>query len=189
MWDTTLDRGTALTKAAHRDEGEEHGLALDQANFGVFYKRTERSLRAYLYRLAGTWSLADDLAQEAYLRLLQGAPPLEPAQRRAYLFRVATNLYRDHYRRVGRRETDLVDPVEEGGMEPDLALRTDMNRALSLLRPRQRALVWLTYVEGLTRAEVAMVLGLRPLSVGPLLWRARHRLAKVLRANGMELKP
>ena len=190
VWGTTLDREAALAKDAGRDEREDHGLTLDRPAFEMFYTRTERPLRAYLHRLTGSWSLADDLAHEAYLRLLRSTPPTaEPAALRSYLFRVATNLFRDHYRRVGRRETELVEPDEERSMEPDAALRTDMNQALGLIRPRQRALLWLTYVEGLTHREVATVLGVRPISVGPLLWRARRSLAKVLQAHGMELKP
>ena len=168
VWDTTLDRDAALARAAGRDERRDHGLALDQPAFEAFYNRTERSLRAYLHRLTGSWSLADDLAHDAYLRLLRSKPPVaEPAGLRSYLFRVATNLFRDHYRRVGRRETEFAEPDEERSMEPDAALRTDMNQALSLIRPRQRALLWLTYVEGLTHREVATVLGLSPISVGP----------------------
>ena len=190
VWGTTLDREAALAEDAGRDEREDHGLALDRPGFELFYNRTERPLRAYLHRLTGSSSLADDLAHEAYLRLLRSTPPTaEPAALRSYLFRVATNLYRDHYRRVGQRETEMIEPDEQRSMEPDTALRADMSQALGRIRPRQRALLWLTYVEGLTHREVATVLGLRPISVGPLLWRARRSLAKVLQARGMELKP
>ena len=83
----------------------------------------------------------------------------------------------------------MVEPDAERSMEPDAAVRTDMRQALGRIRLRQRALLWLTYVEGLTHREVTTVLGLRPISVGPLLWRARRSLAKVLQAQGMELKP
>lgn len=188
VWETTLDTRAALTKDVGRAG---HGaLALDRTAFEVFYNRTERPLRAYLHRLTGNSSLADDLAHDAYFRLLRSAPPTaDPAGLRAYLFRVATNLYRDHYRRVGRREAELVEPDAEVAAQPDGAMRTDMNQALGRLRPRQRALLWLTYVEGLTHREVATVLGLRPISVGPLLWRARRSLARGLRAQGLELKP
>ena len=190
VWGTTLGQEAALAKHAGREERADRGLALDRPAFEMFYNRTERPLRAYLHRLTGSSTLADDLAHEAYLRLLRTTPPAaEPAGLRAYLFRVATNLYRDHYRRIGRRETAMVEPDEKGSMDPDAAVRIDMNQALGRIRPRQRALLWLTYVEGLTHREVATVLGLRPISVGPLLWRARRSLAKVLQAHGMELKP
>ena len=190
VWDTTLDREAALAKDAGRRVRGDDGLALDRPAFELFYNRTERPLRAYLHRLTGSSSLADDLAHEAYLRILRSTPPTsEPAALCSYLFRTATNLCRDHYRRVGRRETEMIEPDEQRAPEPDAALRTDMSRALDRLRPRHRALLWLTYVEGLTHREVATVLGLRPISVGPLLWRARRSLARVLRAQGMELKP
>ena len=190
VWDATLDPDAASARAAGRDGQRGHGLALDRPAFAAFYRETERSLRAYLHRLSGSRSLADDLAHEAYLRLLRSKPPTaEPAALRAYLFRVATNLFRDHYRRIGKRETELVERVEEESPAADAALRIDMGQALNCLRPRQRTLLWLTYVEGLTHREVATVLGVRPISVGPLLWRARRSLVRVLQAQGMELKP
>ncbi len=190
VWGTTPDRDAATARSAGRDDERDPSLALDRPAFEAFYNRTERPLRAYLHRLTGNSSLADDLAHEAFLRLLRGNPPtVEAAGLRSYLFRVATNLYRDHYRRIGRRETELMEAADPIATESDAAVRTDMSRALGQIRPRQRALLWLTYVEGLTHREVAAVLGLRPISVGPLLWRARRSLANVLRARRMELKP
>jgi RNA polymerase sigma-70 factor (ECF subfamily) len=53
------------------------------------------------------------------------------------------------------------------------------------LTPRQRALLWLAYVEGLQHREIADVLGLSRLSIRPLLFRARRRMARELRARGI----
>jgi RNA polymerase sigma-70 factor (ECF subfamily) len=56
-----------------------------------------------------------------------------------------------------------------------------MQRALGELAPRERALVWLAYVEGASHAEIAAALGLSALSVRVLLFRARGKLARILR--------
>ena len=66
---------------------------MDESEFVRFYDATVRPLRGYLTRLSGNAALADDLAQEAYCRMLTAAAaPGDADGRRRYLFRVATNL-------------------------------------------------------------------------------------------------
>jgi len=56
---------------------------------------------------------------------------------------------------------------------------------MSHLKPRERAMLWLAYAEGASHREIADVLGLRPASLKPMLFRARRRLATLLgRAPG-----
>src|SRR5271166_2443446 len=72
--------------------------------FAGFYSRSARPLWAYLARVSADPALADDLMQESFVRFLCAARPElslaegEVAARR-YLFRIATNLLRDHWRR------------------------------------------------------------------------------------------
>ena len=160
---------------------------MDEADFTRFYDATVRPLRGYLTRLSGNLALADDLTQEAYCRVLTAAaPPTDPDRRRRYLFRVATNLYRDHYRRA-RRDGGSLDETHEPAdrdLEDRLHLRGDVGVVLNVLTSRQRALLWLAYVEGMQHREIAEVLGLSRLSIRPLLFRARRRMARELRARG-----
>ncbi len=74
--------------------------AMDNEQFAAFYARSARSLWAYLARVSRDPALADDLTQESYVRFLCADHPTdgEVAARR-YLFRIATNLLRDHWRR------------------------------------------------------------------------------------------
>jgi RNA polymerase sigma-70 factor (ECF subfamily) len=51
---------------------------------------------------------------------------------------------------------------------------------MSNLKPRERAMLWLAYAEGASHREIADVLGLRPGSLKPMLFRARRRLAALL---------
>src|SRR5687768_7406886 len=76
---------------------------MDEEAFRAFYDRTARSLWFYLSRLTGDSQAADDLLQESYYRLLRSQGTWESeSHRRAYLFRIATNLVRDGHRRARR---------------------------------------------------------------------------------------
>jgi RNA polymerase sigma-70 factor (ECF subfamily) len=66
-------------------------------------------------------------------------------------------------------------------MPADPAVRTDLSRALDRLRPRERALLWLAYAEGSSHREIAGMLGVKAASVKMLLFRARRKLAALLR--------
>src|SRR5579862_727742 len=76
--------------------------ALDQAAFQLIYEATARPLWAYLLRVSGRRDVADDLLQETYCRFLgstAGELAMSEAETRSYLFRIATNLLRDRWRR------------------------------------------------------------------------------------------
>jgi RNA polymerase sigma-70 factor (ECF subfamily) len=158
---------------------------MDEAAFRSLYQRTAHPLRAYLLRAGGNPALADDLLQEAYLRYLRSGFEGEDEQhRKNYLFRIATNLLRDHFRRA-RPETDEV-PEHDQRPPHDQAinLRADVGRALSELSLGDRQMLWLAYVEGATHREIAGALGLRSSSIRSMLFRARRRLAERLRGRG-----
>ena len=61
--------------------------------------------------------------------------------------------------------------------------RTDLRRAMARLRPRERALLWLAYAQEHPHAEIAVTLGVETGSVKLLLFRARRRLAQILRSG------
>ena len=61
--------------------------------------------------------------------------------------------------------------------------RADLNRAMAQLKPRQRDALWLAYAEGSSHQEIAMALGLKTSSVKLLLFRARRKLANLLRGE------
>lgn len=162
-------------------------LELDEEAFRGFYDRTARTLRAYLLRVTGDAVLADDLLQESYYRLLRARGPYEgEAHRRNALFRIATNLVHDARRRARKAPllTEADDALAAGGSPQASADNaTDLHRAMSHLKPRERELLWLAYAQGSSHREIAHCLGLRTGSVKLLLFRARRRLAGLLMAH------
>jgi RNA polymerase sigma-70 factor, ECF subfamily len=176
-------------------------VSMDEDAFRAFYDLTSRAVWAYLSHVTGNPHAADDLLQETYIRFLGVTRRWESdAHRRNFLFRIATNLARDHHRRNRVRRTE---PLGDGGPSPgaearaaqaawrgrsgprsgDLESRTDLRRALQRLSPRERELLWLAYAEGSSHREIADALGLRAGGIRVLLFRARRRLAGLLRGS------
>jgi RNA polymerase sigma-70 factor (ECF subfamily) len=166
---------------------------VDRASFRRWYEHSAPALRAYLCYSCRDPALADDLLQETYLRLLRtGLPALEEAQRKSYLYRTAHSALADHFRRDRRERENLAAPrgdeagwlgAESTAPAPDLPL--DMQRVLGGLKPRDRQLLWLAYVEGFSHREIAPLIGVRENSVRVLLLRARERIAALLTARGL----
>lgn len=158
---------------------------MDEQAFHALYRQTAAPLRAYIVRVLGAATHADDIVQETYLHALR-RPGLttDPTELRAYLFRIASNLMIDHWRRH-RHQTRVVNPPERAATTRDVALRLDMKRIFQQLRPRERQLVWLAHVEGADHREIAAALGLSARSIRVLLSRARRKLAQLLRESGL----
>jgi len=126
--------------------------------------------------------------QESYVRYLAASRPDSlqaegEVARRRYLFRIATNLLRDHWRRP--RQASLEEIPEEFFAATASSAQSDsqavLGPALKLMRPRDRQLLWLAYAEGYTHREIAEVTGLASASIRLLLFRARRKIARLLR--------
>jgi RNA polymerase sigma-70 factor (ECF subfamily) len=159
---------------------------IDEPSFLHLYRRTAPALRGYAARVLGNATDADDIVQESFLRLVRSPPATDdPQQLRAFLFRIASRLLVDHWRRRSRERSRTDQRASaEGTPGPDLPLRLDMARVFEQLSAQERQLMWLAYVEGADHREIAAALGLRERSVRVLLYRARHKLARLLRESG-----
>src|ERR1700760_3069084 len=120
--------------------------AMDNEEFASFYARSARSLWAYLARVSRDPALADDLTQESYVRFLCADHPAdgEVAARR-YLFRIATNLLRDHWRRP---QSSSIDEMPEEMFKAKCGVTQSdsqamLEPAMAMMRPRDRQLLWL----------------------------------------------
>jgi RNA polymerase sigma-70 factor (ECF subfamily) len=138
---------------------------MSEDEFCAFYERTARPLWAYLSRITGDAARAEDYLQEAYYRFYRaGAKHESESHRRNSLFQIATNVVRDHARRS--RLYEEVPLAEDWSSDP-----------------AQRQLLWLAYAQGSSHEEIAAILGLRAISVRTLLFRARQRLATLLKGS------
>jgi RNA polymerase sigma-70 factor (ECF subfamily) len=159
--------------------------AAGEEGFRQLYEATSRPLWGYLQHASGRPDVADDLLQETYCKfLLRKAPTMDEAQTRSYLFRIATNLL--HNRCRSRDDAALEEP-SESCIETNEETRLDVQAAMRKLRPRERELLWLAYVEGMSHAEIAAATGLGAMSVRILLYRARQKASAFLSPQRIKL--
>src|SRR5437867_1355113 len=108
-----------LDGATVTDEAEPV-LSMDEEAFRLLYARTARPLHGYLRHISGSASLADDLLQETYYRFLRAKlPEMSEEHTRSYLYRIASNLMRDHLRGSKRRELPALEGVMESARSVD----------------------------------------------------------------------
>jgi RNA polymerase sigma-70 factor, ECF subfamily len=150
---------------------------MDEQAFHALHALTAKPLWAYLARVSGRPDVANDLLQDTYCRFLATSRGgMEAAEAKLYLFRIATNLLNDRWR---KGEDKPWSEHEEAGFENDLDTQIDVRHLLHQLKPRERELLWLAYVEGMTHREIAKSTGLQPMSIRILLFRARQRVVEL----------
>ncbi|MDB4950539.1 MAG: polymerase, sigma-24 subunit, subfamily [Gemmatimonadetes bacterium] len=161
--------------------GTAAGAAAFDAEFRRLFEARFASLFRYLDRLSGDAALAEDVAQQAFVKLYErGRMPDDPP---AWLAAVANNLFRDSRRGTSRRlrllsgrspDFALADPppAPDAGVDAP-ARRQAARRALDGLPERERRMLLLR-VEGYSYREIAAALELAEASVGSLLLRARR---------------
>ena len=119
--------------------------------------------------------------QEAFLRFLRTAPSnMEGPAMKGYLYRTAESLLIDHWRREKRSKRWSLETIFQKERTPARGASDDMSEAFRILKPQQRSLLWLAYVEGFDHREIADAAGLKESSVKVLLFRARKALAAIL---------
>jgi RNA polymerase sigma-70 factor (ECF subfamily) len=166
----------------------ENALQMDQDSFRALYDRTSRPLWVYLYRRTNDSQAADDLLQETYYRFLRTRCEYDSeSHRKNYLFRIAANLVNDSHRQR-RDQVELSDEhAPASHKDADAAgrsqRRTDLSRAMEKLKPRQRDALWMAYAEGSSHEEIAQVLGVKATSIKLILFRAKRKLATLLRGE------
>ena len=165
--------------------------AVAQANqkaFSILMRRHVPTMVALARRITLNVSDADEIVQEAFLRVWVNAPRWDvdgTALFRTWLHRIVTNLA------IDRRRKPQSSPLEAAGDPPDPLKDTagdlersdeaqQVRRALAQLPPRQRAAIALCYLEEMTAMEAAKILGLSTGATEALLVRARRSLRNIL---------
>lgn len=141
----------------------------------------------YAARLLKDRAEAEDVAQEAMLRLWKVAPEWRQGEAKVttWLYRVVTNLCTDRLRKSRGAALDEVPEPEDGKPSQDAVLiqrqRVDaLNAALAELPDRQREAVVLRHIEGLANPEIAEILEISVEAVESLTARGKRALAKAL---------
>jgi len=164
---------------------------MDRDAFDEVYDAYRPRLFAFLLRMSRSRTVAEDLLDEVWLRLVRHAPTLRPdTQIGPWLFTVARNLYWSYRRDSLVEETAAPEllalwPSPTHWPSPfDLAAAGELERrvemALSTLSPQHREVLLLVAHEGLTPTDAAAVCGITPEALRQRLLRARAALAQKL---------
>lgn len=149
----------------------------DEQAFALLVAKHERALRGFLARL-GTGNMADDIAQEAFIKAWRFAGQYDGKARfSTWLTRIAWRCWLDRCR---RRE-----PVPEaiGGDRVDSSERSEIDDMLMRLSPAERAALVLCEGHGWTHAEAAAMLGLPLGTLKSTVARAKERCRAMWRGD------
>lgn len=151
-----------------------------------------------LVRLTGDRALAEDLAQETFIKAMRSLAAFDVTRRlSSWILRIAHNTAIDAMRRrtirtvsIDTTAGELPPPDPAAPPAPDpverSALHAALERALASLKPDQRAAIALRYEEGLSFEEIGQVLGIPEVTARSHVHRARKHLARQLAATGWQ---
>lgn len=144
------------------------------------------ALFRYCHRLTGDADAAEDVAQEAFVRLLTRDVEGPAAGVRAWLFQVATHLVRDRYRVSENRIRLLETYPGSQATQPDAQERLERDERVGAVKaameslPERDRVMLLMREEGFNYREIGEAVSVQPTSVGTLLARAQQRFADAL---------
>jgi RNA polymerase sigma-70 factor (ECF subfamily) len=170
--------GTAGLSEAPTDE---RTAAFASAAFDEFFEQERDQLYRALWLVTGNRSEAEDLTQEAFVRVLERWDRVSAADDpRAYLFRTAMNTFRANYRRalLAAKRTMHMPPTDDAIAEIDE--RDATVRTLAGLSQRQRAAVVLTDLLGFPSEEAGRMLGIRSSTLRMHVSRAHAALKETM---------
>ena len=142
------------------------------------YRRHAPEAARLAYLLTGDRALAEDLVQDAFVRMFGRFRDLRnPDAFGAYLRRTVVNLANSHFRRLKVERAYVArEGAQPAAPPPEAGMREDMWQALLRLPERQRTAIVLRYYEDLSEAETADVMGCPKGTVKSLVSRGIERL-------------
>jgi RNA polymerase sigma-70 factor, ECF subfamily len=158
----------------------------DERAFQLLSRRHLPAMLGLARRILGNAAEAEDVTQEALMRVWTYAPRWQPlAQFRTWLTRVVVNLCLDRKRRAPwvalEMAGNIVDPAPDAGERAESDERERMlATAIDKLPARQRSAIVLTYGEGMSNAQVAEILDTSVSAVETLLMRGKQNLRQAL---------
>ena len=166
----------------------------EQRAMRELYRMYSPRVYAVVKRLAGDEALAEDWAQEAWVRIFRALGTFRGEARfSTWLHRIAVNsaLHGKRWRdRRTKNETTLEDTVPIRVVTDDALLRMKLEKTMKMLPERMRQVLVLHDIEGFTHEEIAEFLGVTAGTSKSQLFKARARMRELLRpavrVNGEE---
>ena len=153
----------------------------DRHAFAELVRRRQSSIRSLLRRLCRDSALADDLAQETFMQAWRTIRGLRSARAfGSWLRQIAINAWLRHQR--GSEKFTNLEEAHEPTSRPALLESMDLDAALSVLQPRARLCLVLSYHEGMTHNEIAAVTRIPVGTVKSDIVRATARCRELLSA-------
>jgi len=167
----------------------------DSGAFDVLVGKYHVQVINIIYRFLGRVDVAEDLAQDVFVKVYQAAPVYKPtAKFSTWLYRIVANYCLNYRRdRAGRAVVPMSALGKEEGRPVDFAVEHDASKALEAdelrgavraalrsLPPKQRLAVILDKYRGLSHREIGRALGSSEKAVKSLLARARENLRRML---------
>ena len=158
---------------------------------------TERlmpKIYSHAYYRLGSIADAEDVTQEAFLKLWKIAPNWkhDNAQVSTWLYRVVYNLCKDRYRRTTLEGTASTQEPTDEATSPTCGLEEQYRQkalyaAMSALPESQRLAVQLRHIDELTNPQIAEIMGLSVEAIESLIARGKRKLTKILQSHKSEL--
>ena len=149
---------------------------------------------AHAYYRLGNTSDAEDVTQEAFLKLWKVAPnwKQDKAQVSTWLYRVVSNLCKDRYRRTTLEGTASTEKPTDEATSPTYGLEEQYRQkalyaAMSALPEGQRLAVQLRHIDELTNPQIAEIMGVSVEAIESLVARGKRKLTKILQSHKSEL--
>ena len=203
---TTVPASTSLPSALAGAEGASDAEVMlrvkagDQPAFNYLVQKYRRPLVSFMYRMARNAAVAEDLAQEVFLRVYRSRASYEASAKfTTWLYRIATNLAVNHARDTRHERPEVMvsldEPDEATGMTMDLAdgemtaeqamVRRErlmgIRRKIEALPERQRLAVVMHKYQQMDYRQIAEVLELSESATKSLLFRAYETLREQLK--------
>ena len=155
-------------------------------DFASLYRQYANDVFRFAYFLSGNHAVAQDIAAETFARALTAGDRIQTATVKAYLLRIARNLFVDALRRDSRLAdlTGSEDQISDPAPNPEAVTRSRMElevtwQALATLSEGERAALLMSAVNGLSHEEIAAALECSIPAVKLRIHRARLRLRQL----------
>jgi RNA polymerase sigma-70 factor (ECF subfamily) len=161
---------------------------MERDAISALYRQHVQAIYRYTYYRVGDAQTAEDLTAEVFVRAIEGLPHYEPrgVPFAAWLYRIAQARVADHFRREQRTTTVTFEedwPLGEDSVSIEVEqsiYRKELQAVIRQLTPDQQHVIILKFVEGLSNAEVAQILGKTEGAVKALQHRALRALHRLI---------